>query len=234
MDQPGMGEGDLAAGQALELGRQRVVEGKAKAERAQDLRRDIIHRDRHRHHLQQAAPVDSESRRLGPGEGGRDRRPSDRARRRTQGDQDATGPVGHHEDVGLHPAAVVAGEGLHRRRVAGGDRGLQLRQVGHEPRHLREGLAPGRVVLVHQRRGFDEAPPEPLLHLRGHPRAHEVEGHPDGDDREEGSGHEHAVLQGREQPHQFTTKSSSTAPPPSGMRTVRVSRAAPSFQATAA
>ena len=138
-------EGDVAARQLLEVGRHRAVEQEAYAQAADNGCRLPAHRDGHAQDLQQALRVRSEGRRGGAAERGahrgqRGRRlPTDGERPRERkhpriavGDRDQAGPGEH--------LLVLGRQRLDRGRVAGGDGGFELGQVGNQPGEQRERL----------------------------------------------------------------------------------------------
>ena len=217
-DPPLHRHGHVAAGQRAQARRERVVEGEAQHEVAQGLG---VENDRRVDGLEEPPALHPE--------GPRDVRPAGRVR--PERDERPPLAVGQHEHVRAHPLAIVPRDGLGGAGIALGDRGLELRQVGHERGALLRRLEPGRVVLLDEARRLTEGARELRLRLLCHPAGGEAEGQGGGQDGHERRGREDARAEGAQGPrHHSTVKSCSDASPGAANRTSRRARTWPSFQ----
>jgi hypothetical protein len=83
---------------------------------------------------------------------------SRRARRAAGGVEQAAVLVGDEHQIGAQLGLVIAGDRFQRLGVVGVDAGLQLGQVGDEPRHQREGAGALDAQVVDLRRGGAHLP----------------------------------------------------------------------------
>ena len=226
-------EGQIAAGDVLELIRQRVIEQEPDAERAEHLRLRQADRDWDGDDLQDAVRLREQADAVLPAEGGAHRRlvgGDDRRPWRAAGAvEQHTGAVGHQHQARVQLRAVATGDVLHRRRVVGFDCRLQLRQIGDEPRHQREGLGAFGTQLVDLGAGRDDLAFERALGFGRHGPVDEVNRDADAEHRQQRAGEEDPAPQRRQEFHR--TAKSSSATPPSGTAVGRASDDTPSFQA---
>ncbi len=94
----------------------------------------------------------------------------------------------------------------------------------------REVQETGGMLLLHESRRAVEVAPQVRLRLGGDPPGHDLDGNRDRQHRDQGAREEDSVPERREQRHQRTVKSRSTAASPAGTSTFRVSRTTPSVQ----
>ena len=226
-------EGDVAAGDLLQLRGERVVEEEADAQRAEDFRVRLAERDRHRDELEHAVGLRQQADALVAGERFAHRRlagDDERApmRRADRGEHRA-GLVGDEQQVRVELPLIAVGGVLHRRRIVGVDGRLELRRVGDEARHHREGLRPRRPELIDEGAGRLDVALERGLGLARHAAVDEVDRDANGEDGEQRARQENPAPQRREEPHRSVKSSSAT--PPSGTVIGRVSDEMPSFHA---
>ena len=114
-------------------------------------------------------------------------------------------------------------------RIVGFERGLQLRQIGDEPRH-QQSSACARAELIDLRAGADDLALERGFRFFGDARADQVDRHPDAQHGEHRAGEKHAAAQRGQNLHR-SVKSSSAVPPEDTI-VLLGSEGVPSFQAT--
>ena len=112
---------------------------------------------------------------------------------------------------------------FHRRRIADVDAGLELRQVGNEPRGAGDVVELRAPLLVDERRGLGQIALQLGLGLARHPRADEEHRRADREHRQQRAGQEDAIGDRAEHAHHGTTRSTS-AHPAGGTTTARVVR----------
>ena len=166
-------EGDVAAGDLLQLRRERIVEQEAGAQRAEDLAARP---------LEHTGTVTTCRMPFGCGSRLRLSRPASASRiagwlaaiAAARGEPPAaysTWPrlVRDEQQAGVELRLVAAGDALHRRRIVGVDRRLELRQIGDQPRHQRERLGALGAQLIDLRAGAMISRSQRALGLLGHP-----------------------------------------------------------------
>ena len=228
-------EGDVAAGDLLELAGQRVVQQEPDADGAEDLRLREPDHDRHGHHLQDAVRFGKQAdgfvaeQRVadsGPVAGG----PAGR-RRVAGGREHAAGPVRHDQQVGgLQGLLVVPQVVFDSRRIVRQDRGLELRQIGDEPGHHRVRVDARFAKLVDEHHRRADLTLQRSLGLARDPLVDDVNRGADREHREQRAREEDPAAQGADERH-LSAKSSS-ASPLSGTTTGCGPEETPSFHAT--
>ena len=199
-ENPAVGaERDLAAGQPLDLFGESIVEEESDGQASEHVGRISAKHDRHAHHLQHAARVGDERRDLVERfrilQGVREREL--RGARSGRAQQHAAAS-GQQQQVGVHRVAVFVGERLHGRRIAGFNRGLQLRRaVGDEPRQPRERVGQPHAVLIDEDPRLVQPAPELRLRLARRARVDEIEREAERQHRQQGAGEEDPIRERR-------------------------------------
>ena len=226
-------ESDVAAGDLLQLGRQRIVQQKPRAHGPEHRRHRLIEPDGDGDDLQDALRLRQQAETLEAGEriadGGLVRGDFAGTRRSAGGIQHFTPLVRQQEQARTELPLIADRHVRNRRRIVGINRRLELRQIGDETRHQHEQLRAIGAELIDLGARRDDFPFERPLGLFGHAHAHEVDRHADAEDRQQGARQEHPAPQRRE--HFHRTAKSCSALPPSGTVTVFGSLDVPSFQA---
>ena len=231
----GKRKGHIGAAERLQIDGAPRVEQVAHRQRAEQFRPLQIDRDRHGHHLQHAAGVRPE-RRAGAAARGR---PDVERRHRQIGAvvgragrrQPPAVAAADQDEIRTHLFEVIARNRLDRRRVAGLERRLELRQVGDQAGRARHALEQRRALLIHQARRFGQIALQLRLGLRGEQRADEIHGRPDRRRGEQRAGQEDPAAQRAETGNHGTTRSSSVGAPAATVM-ARCTRASPSYQPT--
>ncbi len=193
-----------------------------------------IERHRHGDDLEDPVRLRQQADRVAAGERvenrGLVRRDVGHARRSARVVEHPAGLVRDEHQARVQLRLVAAGDVLHRRRVVGGHRRLQLRLIGDEARHQRERPRALAAKLIDLRAGRHDLALERALRLARHLRVHDEDRRGDAEDREHRAREKYPAAQRREELHRIVKSSSEI--PPSGTDAGLVSDGVPSFHAT--